>query len=271
MTAGHPILGKLPAFDRLVVGIAIENWVRYLLFAGVAWLLGYVLFKWRWQHRKINPKQPALSDMWREFRWSALTVIVYGLVGAATIWASKLGWLQMYRKIDSRGWLWFFASIGIAVLIHDTWFYWTHRLMHHRKLFRWFHKVHHESTNPSPWAAYSFAPLEAMVQALIFPIVMVLIPMHPLAFMVFMIWQIAFNVAGHTGYEYTPRWLMDSMLGRFLNTPTHHAMHHEKLRGNYGLYFNLWDRFMGTNHADYERRYREVTSRERNLKERSHT
>lgn len=45
----------------------------------------------------------------------------------------------------------------------------------------------------------------------------------------------------------------------FLNTPTNHAMHHEKLRGNYGLYFNVWDRLLGTNHSDYEKRFCEVT------------
>jgi sterol desaturase/sphingolipid hydroxylase (fatty acid hydroxylase superfamily) len=38
-------------------------------------------------------------------------------------------------------------------------------------------------------------------------------------------------------------------------------MHHETLRGNYGLYFNVWDRLMGTNHANYESRFVEVTSR----------
>jgi len=37
--------------------------------------------------------------------------------------------------------------------------------MHHKKLFRWFHLVHHQSTNPSPWAAYAFHPLEAVVEA----------------------------------------------------------------------------------------------------------
>jgi sterol desaturase/sphingolipid hydroxylase (fatty acid hydroxylase superfamily) len=38
-------------------------------------------------------------------------------------------------------------------------------------------------------------------------------------------------------------------------------MHHETLRGNYGLYFNVWDRLMGTNHDHYENRFREVTTR----------
>ena len=33
------------------------------------------------------------------------------------------------------------------------------------------------------------------------------------------------------------------------------------MRGNYGLYFNVWDRLMGTNHDAYEARFREVTSR----------
>ncbi|MDB6071628.1 MAG: sterol desaturase family protein [Verrucomicrobiales bacterium] len=35
----------------------------------------------------------------------------------------------------------------------------------------------------------------------------------------------------------------------------------QKLKGNYGLYFNIWDRIMGTNLPDYETRFREVMSR----------
>jgi sterol desaturase/sphingolipid hydroxylase (fatty acid hydroxylase superfamily) len=133
--------------------------------------------------------------------------------------------------------------------------------MHHRRLFKLFHRVHHESTNPTPWAAYSFAPLEAVAQACIFPLIVFTLPIHGLAFFIFMIWQIVFNVLGHTGFEYFPKWLMRSWLGKILNTPTNHVQHHEKMRGNYGLYFNVWDRLMGTNHADYETRFEQVTTR----------
>jgi sterol desaturase/sphingolipid hydroxylase (fatty acid hydroxylase superfamily) len=45
-----------------------------------------------------------------------------------------------------------------------------------------------------------------------------------------------------------------------MNTPTHHAMHHEKVGANYGLHFNFWDRMLGTNHAEYERRFAAVTA-----------
>ncbi|MBV6499248.1 MAG: hypothetical protein CJBNEKGG_01700 [Prosthecobacter sp.] len=253
----------LPKPLQLLLGIALENWLRYALVAGLAWLLAYGLFKKHWWRRKIIQRDPASEDVRREIRWSLLTALIYGLVGTATIIAGKaFGW-QMYRKIGLYGWGWFFTSILIAIVVHDTWFYWTHRLMHHRRLFRLFHKVHHESTNPSPWAAYSFAPLEALAQACIFPLLAFTVPMHPLAFFVFMVWQITFNVIGHTGYEYFPPWLMKSWLGRLLNTPTNHVQHHEKMRGNYGLYFNVWDRLMGTNHRDYEARFEEVTSRPR--------
>ncbi len=99
------------------------------------------------------------------------------------------------------------------------------------------------------------------MQAAIFPLAVIIMPMHPLAFAVFMGWQITDNVLGHTGYEFHPRWLMRSPLRFVLNTPANHAMHHEKPRGNYGLYCNVWDRLMGTNHADHETRFTEVTSR----------
>jgi sterol desaturase/sphingolipid hydroxylase (fatty acid hydroxylase superfamily) len=75
-----------------------------------------------------------------------------------------------------------------------------------------------------------------------------------------MLWQIAYNIVGHSGYEVHPRWLMNTPLKYLMNTPTNHVMHHESMRGNYGLYFNFWDRLMGTNHATYEERFRQVTS-----------
>jgi sterol desaturase/sphingolipid hydroxylase (fatty acid hydroxylase superfamily) len=238
-----------------------ELTLRYLLFAGVAWMLGYWIFKSRWFHRKIISKYPDAAQIKREMRDSAVSMVVFATVSAFTILAARQGWTQMYRKLDSHGWTWFGISLGLAILLHDTWFYWSHRAMHHPRLFRWFHQTHHLSKNPTPWASYAFSPLEAFIQASIFPLVMFLIPMHLYAFGLFMLWQIIYNVAGHTGYEYHPSWLMDSWLGKVLNTPTNHIMHHETLRGNYGLYFNIWDRLMGTNHTQYENRFREVTAR----------
>jgi sterol desaturase/sphingolipid hydroxylase (fatty acid hydroxylase superfamily) len=253
---------RSPGFLELTFGTSIALALRYLMFAGMGWLLGYVFFQRRWFHRKIIARLPESADVRRELAYSVLTVVIFGVVAAVTVLASKAGLTQMYWRIGDHGVKWFWASIVCAILLHDTYFYWTHRLMHHPGLFRWFHRVHHLSSNPSPWASYAFAPMEAVVQAGIFPLAVLIMPMHPVAFALFMLWQIVFNVLGHTGYEFHPPKLMETPFKRILNTPTNHVMHHEKMAGNYGLYFNIWDRLMGTNHKDYEDRFRQVTSQQ---------
>jgi Delta7-sterol 5-desaturase len=242
---------------------------HYAIVAGIAWLVFYVLCRQQWFHRKIIEKLPRGRDIWREIILSMMTSIVYGLVALISLFAIRHHWTHLYNRIDQYGMAWFLISIVLTILLHDTYFYWTHRLMHHPRLYPYLHKAHHVSTNPTPWAAYAFDPWEALLQASIFPLVIFLYPIHPLAFLIFMIWQVVFNVLGHAGFEIYPSWFMHSWTGKFFNTPTNHTMHHQYFRGNYGLYFNFWDRWMGTNHALYEERFRQVTTRERGLPRRS--
>ena len=85
-----------PKTVQMLLGITLENWLRYALVAGFAWLLAYTLFKRRWWRRKIIQKSPAGADVRRELKWSLLTALIYGLVGVTTILIGKTyGW-QMY-------------------------------------------------------------------------------------------------------------------------------------------------------------------------------
>jgi sterol desaturase/sphingolipid hydroxylase (fatty acid hydroxylase superfamily) len=147
-------------------------------------------------------------------------------------------------------------------LLHDTYFYWTHRAMHHKKLFRAMHLVHHKSVNPSPWAAYAFHPLEAIVEAGIFAVFLFTIPIHPLHLLVFFFAMIVYNVYGHLGYELYPAGFSKHWLGKWINTSVNHNQHHQHFKGNYGLYFTFWDRLMGTIRADYDQRFEEVTGKQ---------
>ncbi len=248
---------------QIASATTVSTAIRYFLFAGVAWLLGYVWFRRKWFHRKIIQALPTSGQVRLEIRHSFTSLVVFGLVGWFTIEAAQRGWTQMYWRLADHSIGWWWSSIGLTILLHDTWFYWTHRAMHHPRLFRHFHRTHHLFANPTPWASFAFSPLEALVQAAIFPLAVMVMPLHPLAFAAFMVWQMFFNVVGHCGYEYNRRGFMRSPLKLIANTPTNHIMHHEKMRGNYGLYFSFWDRLMGTNHRDYEQRFDEVTSRPR--------
>ena len=249
-----------------IPGASLERAFWYFALAGFAWLALHVILA-RWlARRRIAAQPPRLGQMSRELLYSLRSLAIYGLVGGFIVFAYLSGWTRIYLRIDSYGWTWFVVSIGLIVLIHDAYFYWTHRLMHHPKLFRLFHRTHHLSLSPSPWAAYAFSPLEAFVQAGIAPLVLFTLPVHPLAFSIFMLWQISFNVLGHCGYELFPRWFVRSPLGLLLNTATHHAQHHETNRANFSLYFNHWDRLMGTNHARYAERFEEAVGIQKGLR-----
>lgn len=234
----------------------------YALLAGLAWAAFYVVWRRAMGRRKIHPRPPARGQVSREVRLSLMSLLIFGLVSGAVVLVRPLGIrTQLYRPMDLHGWGWYYASVVVCIFVHDAYFYATHRLMHHPRLFRPVHRAHHLSNNPTPWAAYSFSAWEALVQAMIGPILVYTVPMHFSAFLLFMFWQIAFNVMGHCGYEIYPRRFLRTPLGAFLNTPTHHAMHHEKVMSNYGLYFNLWDRVFGTNNPGYEERFAQVTDR----------
>lgn len=231
----------------------------YTLVATVVWLLFYVLFRVAMRNRRISAEEPVEGQYRREILHSLRSILIFGLMAALMVQAIINGWTRMYFRFDDYGWPYFVFSVVAIIVIHDAYFYWTHRMMHHRWLYKFFHRTHHLSTNPSPWAAYAFSPAEAFVQAGIAPLVFFTLPVHPGGFALFMIWQISFNVFGHCGYEIFPRWFIRSPLGKFLNSVTHHNLHHEKYRANYSLYFNVWDRLMDTNHPEYEQRFELAT------------
>ena len=232
----------------------------YVLIAGAAWLSGYVLFRRSWKHRKIIADYPERSDMAREIFYSGISVIIFALFVVLTWWMKLHGWTRIYVTMNEYGWWWFFLSLPVTIVVHDAYFYWTHRLLHSRALYRWFHHTHHRSHNPSPWTSYAFAPLEAAVQAGIMPLVAVLYPVHPVPWALFMMFQFGINVTIHSGYEFMPRRFADSWISRVLSTPTSHIVHHQYSRGNYGFFFSFWDRLMGSHHPRYEERLRSVTS-----------
>ncbi len=234
---------------RWLVLFAIDG-LRYAIPASIAFA---VFWTWKWDalaHRRIQPRRPSRKALAREIRYSIATAMIFATVGLATYHLGRAGILRITERIAS--WPAWAASIAIAIVVHDAYFYWTHRAMHHPRVFRLVHRVHHLSTSPSPWAAYAFGPLEALVAALIVPLLLLVVPMHPSALAVFLAYMIVMNVIGHLGIELYPRWFATSRWTRWYTTSTHHNLHHRDFHGNYGLYFTYWDRLMGTQHAGYE-------------------
>ncbi|TAE16973.1 MAG: fatty acid hydroxylase family protein [Bacteroidetes bacterium] len=235
--------------------------LRYAIVAFVAW---QVFYKWKlhaWLYRKIQQKLPTSADVRRELAYSAITSVLFAVVGILFLWQKGPlhPYTQMYADSNAYGWPYFLAALGVMLIVHDTYFYWMHRLMHHPALFKKFHVLHHKSTNPSPWAAFAFQPSEALVEAGIVPLLACLLPLHVHHFLVFFLIMIVYNVYGHLGWELYPKKLLKHPVGKWLNTSVSHNQHHQYFKGNYGLYFTYWDVWMGTLRKDYTARYTAVT------------
>jgi len=74
----------------------------------------------------------------------------------------------------------------------------------------------------------------------------------------FFLFMIVYNIYGHLGWELYPRNFSRHWLGRWINTSINHNQHHQHFKGNYGLYFLFWDRWMGTIRPDYEQKFEEI-------------
>lgn len=232
--------------------------MRYLVAALGFWLLLHVLLRRRLAHRLIAA-WPTAGDIRREMSYSLSTLLIFAALATGVVALLITGHMVIYRDPAQYGWPWLVASLPVMLLWQDSYFYFTHRLLHTPWLFRHAHGVHHRSRNPSPWAAYAFHPLEAVVNGLVTPLALLVLPLHWSVVVLFALHQIARNALGHAAVETMPRGFVRHPIGRYFTTTTHHHLHHETAQGHYGLWFTWWDRWCGTERADYHRRFDAAT------------
>lgn len=250
--------------------LLLDNADKYFLIAGPVFLIFYVLLRKKISYKKIQQDFPNKKDYGREIFFSTLSIIIFSVPPLLMLYSDSIRpQTTSYTDISDFGWGYAVLAFPLMLLMHDTYFYWAHRLMHHPKLFRLFHRVHHRSNNPSPWAAYAFHPLEATVESLIFVIFLFTIPVHSIHLTLFFIFSLIYNVYGHLGFEIYPKGFSSHWFGKWINTSVSHNMHHQYFKGNYGLYFTLWDRLMGTMNKNYTKTFEKITSREKSCQTRN--
>jgi sterol desaturase/sphingolipid hydroxylase (fatty acid hydroxylase superfamily) len=218
----------------------------YLLPAGQSYFRYHIRRIKRLQPYRIQERRPAPGQVGREIRLSLITIAIFGLMSAGLFELYKAGKTSVYRNIHDYPLYYLPASFFLALFIHDTYFYWMHRFMHWKPVFKFTHVGHHRSISPTPWAIFAFQPTEAVIQFCGIVGIVMLLPIHPFALLAFLWYDTIINTAGHTGYELVPKAVSKSWFYRGFNTVTHHDTHHTNMRANFGAFFNIWDRWMGT-------------------------
>lgn len=240
-------------FERLLAGAAFNvKWVSIYYIGTV--LVFFALWSILRQQDAVplQPKQSGARQIGREM-WR--TVIAMPVLGSFLPVAFALGlaqYVHIHREAAPFGWWGFAASLAAMMVIQDTYFYWTHRLMHLRGWYRWVHLTHHRSVSVNPWSTYSISLVEAVIDSGSAVFIVLLVPSSGLALLVFTLLNAAYAVYGHLGYEIMPMRFLGSRVGRWINSSVAHNGHHAKVRYNFGWYFLFWDRLMGTLDPDYD-------------------
>jgi len=218
----------------------MENLGSWAVICGAAYLILYVLPMTVEivQSSKFNPAYPSARLVLKEALRSARGVILCTAYDVLVNEGTRRGQLPMFRwSVLSENVATVTATevivVGVALYLWgDFHFYWSHRSLHQPTLFRWVHKVHHESYNPDPLSGLSMHPIESLVY---FSSCVLLAPVVPLwVFRVFKVSLILAPINGHAGHG---SW--EDLAG------THHYIHHAKFNWNYGS-SPLWDRLCGT-------------------------
>jgi len=128
-----------------------------------------------------------------------------------------------------------FKHIFVAMLCHDFFFYHFHRALHHRKLYKHIHKIHHEWQSPMALVSTYAHPLEHFLTGVVSPSMGPLIMGTPLSVhWVWFGWLIVQTMNDHSGYHFPLAF-----------SPEFHDYHHLKFHTSYG-WLTFWDWFYGT-------------------------
>jgi Delta7-sterol 5-desaturase len=239
------------ALASLVVSFIVA--FRYFLVVTPVWWSLYKIWPNSLKDRQIYEKLPTRKMQAFEIKWSIITSLIFGVGGVALGWVWQMGWTKIYLKFDDYP-VWYIPlSFLLMALIHDFYFYVTHLLMHQPRFYRLMHATHHQSITPSPWASFSFHPLEGLVQAAIVPILVMIVPVHPTVILVYLTFMTVSAIINHLGFEVLPQNKFGVWLARWFITGTHHAQHHRFFKTNYALFFTIWDRVFHTEDPRFEK------------------
>jgi Delta7-sterol 5-desaturase len=230
---------------------------RYFILSGIFHLYFYVWKHKEWELRKINKKAYPPQQFKKEVYWSMITALIFAVFGAILGVFWQKGYTAIYLNINDFPLWWFPISIVISMFIHETYYYWLHRLMHHPKLYKQVHQIHHDSRITSAWTAFSFHPIEGILEALIMPLIVIFIPMHLYAIIIHLTIMTVTAAINHLDIEIYPRNWFGNILGKHVIGATHHSHHHKFYRFNFGLYFTFWDKWAKTESPSFEKDYKE--------------
>lgn len=232
--------------------------VNVFLYFATGWVL--VAIQNRHPERRIQQNRRGEKRMWTEIRQSVLSLTVTAFCLAFGIFAQLQGW-TLIAPLELSWWS-VPLMLVISIVAYDAWFYWAHRFMHTKVMYR-FHAEHHRSVAPTVWSTYNDSLVDAFVMQSYYLWAMFILPIPLEVLVAHRLWDHFNGTIGHSGFEF---WASPATrLPSPMVCVTFHDQHHSRFRYNFANFFSFWDRLMGTVDPKYDeavKQFEKAASRE---------
>lgn len=214
-------------------------WIGILLFNGI------LLYALTWaatspplDRYRIRPPKPCKISKWRRQINTGLNNLLALLIFIAFLY--HLGPTVLYA-----GWpgaAHFFGETLGVLLLYDFMYYLYHRGLHHPKLMKHIHGVHHFIRHPTASESIFIHPLEQIgALSLLIVAMLVLGPISTISFLAIFFIYSTVNIIVHANVVFPhPGFRM------FNFWVEKHDIHHDKVKHNYASIFPFWDLALGT-------------------------
>ena len=224
------------AFKIMCVGLIFFT-ASYLLFVAVNLLLTKKILPALNMGKTLDSRALGLDQSRREIQLSMLTIFIFG-AGVVFPWGLlQLGWARLAVAPSLMQTL---VEMLVLVVWNEVHFYINHRLLHAAWLRR-FHLPHHRSIVTTPWTAYSFHPVEALMLGSVLMLPMLLHDFSVYSLVFVPLFSLFINSVGHANYDVNP-----SSNFFLYHGIRRHQLHHAHFNGNYGFMLPLMDRLCKT-------------------------